>query len=200
MWKLDKQDNNLDKVQEEQKEKQETKDSLLNFWKWNEENDDKLLKNPNSWNKVINSMKEDIIKKHNELNDPNSKEKIENLTKSLDWYTKLWKLNKEQAKELSEIYNQIVSIESTEHAEDTKSWEEASKSIQTKKQEYINKLDEATERLDKLLKNNHEEAMNKQKQSSEIMQEARKNQQEPPSAYASLEIPPSQKESPTATA
>lgn len=184
-------DNERERLEKQNQEK-DTKKSLLDFWE-NEENDKKLLNNPKWWNKAITMMKDDIVKKSKEINDPESEKKINDLTKVLDWYTKLWKLNKEQAEKLSDIYKQINSIEATNHAEDAKWWEEVKNSINKSKNDYAKKLLDATESLDKFLKNNHEEAMDKQKQSSEKMHEARTNQKEPLSSYESLEVPPSQK-------
>lgn len=182
--------------QQEQKKEQETKDTLLNFWNWENENAKKLLNDPKWWEKSVKAIKDDIKEKSKEFNDPETKAKIEGLTKNIDGYAKLWKLNEEQAKELADMYKQINSVESTEHAEDAERWELAKESINKSKNDYAKNLLDATDKLDKFLKNNHEEAMNKVTQWFKKWQKAREQQQEPPSAYESLEVPPSQKESP----
>lgn len=176
------------------KNTKEIKDSLVDFWK-NPDNYKKFLENPKSWENSVNAIKWDIDEKTKSIKNPENKAKIDEKIKWLEKYSKLGKLNPEQAQELSNVYKEIASIQWTEVKEDNIQWEEVHKSIEAKNEDYSKKLLDAVERLDKLLANHSEEAqkkvendINKSKQAREIPWE------EPPSLD---DFPSPLKESPT---
>lgn len=196
MWKLeglDKKENADDLAKREQ----EITDWLAGFWN-DKEKDTKFLEKTNGKD-VVKSITDDLDKKSKELNDPKAKAKIEALSKNVKWYAEIWKLNEKQARELSDIYKTINSIEWTEHAEDAKWWEEAKKSMDMKNQEQTKKLTDACDRLDELLKSHSEEAKTKVENDAKKWQATREeaektSKSEVASFEANMEFPPSQKE------
>ena len=190
---------NLSNGLDDQKLQKETKidNWLLNYWQTGNEKADSDFLKKYSWKVIVKSMLDDINSKSKEINNSESNEKIQALETAMKWYTKLWKLTQEQAIQLSQIYKQIDTIEATNHAEDAEWWEKTQKSMDESKKDYAQKLNNAIEKLNEFLKNNHEQAQQKIKDNSNQMQEARSQQQEPAWAYESLEFPPSRKESPS---
>lgn len=179
----------------EQKSKKESKEALLNFWK-DAEMDKKFLNNPQSGKNALSAIQWDIEEKTKSIKNPDNKAKIESKLKWLEKYASLGKLNPSQAQELADVYKEIASIQGTEVKEDNIQSEAAHTMIENKNMQYEAKLDEATERLEKLLANHSEEAQNKIQKSLEKSQEARNIPQESPPNLD--DFPSAQKESPTA--
>lgn len=175
MWKLDWLENR-ENPQDLAKKNQEISDWLINFWN-NKEKDNDFLEKTRWWD-IVKVITDDVEKKSKGLNDPVSKAKVEDLLKNVKWYSEIWKLNEKQAREISDIYKTINSIERTEHAENAKQWEDFKKSMDSKNQEETKKLIEACEKLESLLKNHHEEAQEKIKRDEERWREARKKAEE----------------------
>lgn len=175
MWKLDWLENR-ENPQDLAKKNQEISDWLINFWN-NKEKDNDFLEKTRWWD-IVKVITDDVEKKSKGLNDPVSKAKVEDLLKNVKWYSEIWKLNEKQAREISDIYKTINSIERTEHAENAKQWEDFKKSMDSKNQEETKKLIEACEKLESLLKNHHEEAQEKIKKDGERWREARKKAEE----------------------
>lgn len=173
------------------KKDQKIIDWLMNFWN-NEANDNDFLEKTKWWD-IFKSVINNLNKKSNQLNDNESKAKIEELVKNIELYSNIWKLNKEQMNEMSDIFKEIESIEWTEHAEDAESWELARKSINNRIKSEYQKLIDACKRLESLIKNHNEEIQSKLKSNLEKMKLARNKQKEQQSSYENLEFPLSQK-------
>lgn len=180
-----KREDDLDKM-EKQKQQEKTKNALDGFWE-DKELSKKLLEDPKWWENAVSAIKWDIEEKTKNINDPKTKELVNDKMKSLDKYSKIGKLNEAQAKELSDIYKEISSLEWTEAKEWAQGWEDAKKSIDAKNQDYAQKLTDAVEKLDKLMKSHHEEAQAKVKADLQKAQEARNN---PPEDLPNLDTLP----------
>lgn len=185
--------------QQEKLKEQETKDALLNFWN-NSENDKKALEDPKFGQNAVNTIKLDIKEKSKQVNDPKSQEQINDLTKELDNFSKIWKLNEEKAKELSTIYREIISVEGTEHKEDVIQNENFQKSSNEKKEINSKNLLDATEKLKDFLKNNQDNADKKFEDAQKNIKLAREEGDKAQKISSSeadnviLDFPPSQKE------
>lgn len=179
--------------QEKWKNEKEVRDNLASFWK-NPEEDKKFLEDPKWWEKAVSAIKWDIEEKTKSIKNPENRAKIDEKLKWLEKYWKIGKLNSEQAQELSNVYKEIASIQWTEVKEDNIQWEEAHKAIEAKNQDYTKKLDNAIERLDKLLKNHNEESIKKVESDLNKSKEARNIPQEQPPSLD--DFPSAQKESP----
>lgn len=150
----------LENLESKQKENEEIKQWLENFWK-NPEADQKNIDNQDFWNKAVSMMQEDIKKKLESINDPETKEKMEWLSKEMKWYCKLWKLDNDQMKELSYIYKEIESLNSTEAGENTQRDKDIQTNNEKDKNDYT-KLLEVTEKLHDFMKGNHDKKMSEQ--------------------------------------
>lgn len=178
----------------DEKNKKESKEALVNFWK-DSENDKKFLENPQSGKNAINAIKWDIETKTKSIKNPDNKAKIEAKLQWLEKYAKPGKLQPSEAQELSNVYQEISAIQWTEVKEDNIQWENAQKVMEHSESEYESKLDDAIARLEKLLISHNDEAQNKLQQSLKNSQEARNIPQETPPSLD--DFPSAQKESPT---
>lgn len=178
----------------DEKNKKESKEALVNFWK-DSENDKKFLENPQSGKNAISAIKWDIEAKTKSIKNPDNKAKIEEKLKWLETYAKPGKLALSEAQELSNVYKEISAIQWTEVKEDNIQWENAQKAMENNEHDYEKKLDDAIARIEKILTTHSEEAQNKLQQSLKNSQEARNIPQENPPSLD--DFPSAQKESPT---
>jgi len=192
MTNPEKQNENLEK---QQKEINEVKNSLLNFWK-DPEKDKKFIESPNSWNIAVSAIEDDVKEKSKSIKNSETKLAIEWKLKEIEKFKKVWKLAQEEAFMLSIIYKEISSLQWTEIKENNIQTEKAKEARDKAEKDYAKKLLSATEILAEVLKTNELKQQEKIKKQIEQSALARNKQKEPPLAYANLEIPTPQKENP----
>ncbi len=163
--------------EQQQKQNQETTDTLKNFWNWWDK-DKKAIEDPQFWKKAVWVIESSINEKKSNINDENSKKQIDWLSQEIKQFSNLWKLDKDQIKELQSIYNKIEAIEWTEHAEDAKAGDEAREKMNQQKKSNAEALLKATESLRDFMKWNFEQQQEKQKEQAEKWRNAREEWKE----------------------
>lgn len=144
----------------EEMKKEENINYLKNFWEWNDENDKKLMSNPEGGKLMKESILENVNKKLSWVNDIKAQEAISALK---DWLNNIHDgpLNEEDALRLKNIYNKINNIEAQEIEQNNKSWKEVQQNREEREKEYKDSLDMAVEKIREILKNHEEEAKKK---------------------------------------
>lgn len=157
----------------EEMKKQENINYLTKFWEGNDKNDQKLMSDPEGGKMMKGAVLENVNKKLAGVNDPKTQEAIANLENQLNEMPD-WPLSKENAQKLKDTYNKLNNLEAQEFAQDGEQAKEVQKNAQNAKNEYADKLEEATETLRDMLRENARVAQEKVQQSQKAAQQANK--------------------------
>lgn len=157
----------------EEMKKQENINYLKKFWEGNDDNDQKLMSDPEGGKMMKGAVLENVNKKLAWVNDPKTKEAIANLENQLNEMPD-GPLNKEDAQKLKETYNKLNNLEAQEFVQDGEQAKDVQQKRDVWKKEYADKLDEATETLREMLKENARVAQENVKKSQEAAQQANK--------------------------
>ena len=157
----------------EEMKKEENINYLKKFWEGNDKNDQKLMNDPEAWKSMKGAVLENVNKKLAWVNDKQTQEAIANLENQLNEMPD-WPLSKENAQKLKDTYNKLNNLEAQEFAQDGEQAKELQKNSENSKREYANKLDEATDKLRDMMKENARVAQENVKKSQEAAQQANK--------------------------